>query len=143
MTEKEMIILKHTKLAEEYSRLANSDNLLSAKEWEKINARMNEILVEIDELRKIEKTWEEFQQDGTAESLKPRMMSVEDVANECKCSRNQVSMWLEIGLLKAIKTGKGYMIPKEEFERFIRDYLGYDVSNKKKAAEAYEVVNGG
>lgn len=143
MTEKEKIILKHTQLAKEYSDLANSDHLLSAKEWEKINIRMNEILVEIDELKKIEKTWEEFQTDGAIESLKPRMMSIEDVANECKCSRQQVAMWLEIGLLKAIKTGKGHMIPREEFERFIRDYLGHDISNKKKAAAAYEVVNGG
>ena len=35
------------------------------------------------------------------------------------------------------------MIPKNEFERFIRDYLGYDVSNRIKALKAYEVVNGG
>lgn len=142
MTEKERIILKHTKLAEEYSRLANSDQLLSAKEWETINARMNEILVEIDELKKIEKTWEEFQTDGAVESLRPRMMDVEAVANECKCSRQQVAMWLEIGLLRAIKTGKSYMIPRDEFERFIRDYLGYDISNKQKALRVYEVVNG-
>lgn len=143
MTEKEKIILKHTKLAEEYSRLANSDQLLSVKEWESISARMNEILTEINKLREIEQTWEEFQTEKMTESLKPKMMSVEDVASECKCSRQQVSMWLEIGLLKAIKTGKGHMIPKDEFNRFIRDYLGYDISNRIKALKAYEVVNNG
>lgn len=61
MKNKEKIILKHTQLAREYSELANSSQLLSAEEWEKINARMNQILVEIGELRKIEQTWKEFQ----------------------------------------------------------------------------------
>lgn len=140
MTEKEKIILKHTQLAKEYSDLANSNQLLSAKEWEKINARMNQILVEIDELRKIEKTWEEFQTEDLAQS--PKLMSIEDVAKECSCSRQQVTMWLEVGLIKAIKTGKGSMIPKDEFSRFIRDYLGYDISNRSKALKAFEAVNG-
>lgn len=61
MKNKEKIILKHTQLAREYSELANSSQLLSTEEWEKINARMNQILVEIGGLRKIEQTWKEFQ----------------------------------------------------------------------------------
>ena len=61
MTDKEKIILKHTQLAAEYSRLANSDHLLSAKEWQRINKRMNEILIEIQKLKELENSWEEFQ----------------------------------------------------------------------------------
>lgn len=142
MTDKEKIILEHTRLASEYSRLANSDNLLSAKEWEKINARMNEILVRIEELRKIEHTWEEFQTDTLQEFFKPDMLDVEQIASDCNCSRQLVSMWLEIGIIRAIKTGKSRMVPREEYERFKRDYLGFDISNRVKALKAYEVVNG-
>ncbi len=142
MTDKEKIILEHTQLASEYSRLANSDNLLSAKEWEKINARMNEILVRIEELRKIEHTWEEFQTDTVQELINRDMLDVEQIANDCKCSRQLVSMWLEIGIMRAIKTGKSRMVPREEYERFKRDYLGFDISNRAKALKAYEVVNG-
>lgn len=141
MTYKEQVILKHTQLAKEYAELSNSDQMLTQKEWIKINKRMNAILVEIDKLKEIEKTWNEFP-DGTEETNQI-LKTIDEIADECRCSRNQVSMWLEIGLMRAIKTGKGYMIPKNEFERFIRDYLGYDVSNRIKALKAYEVVNGG
>lgn len=143
MTDKEKIILEHTKLAEEYSKLSNTSDLHTAKEWEAIRQRMNEILVRIEELRKIEHTWEEFQTDTVGDMIKPDMLDVEQMASECNCSRQLVSMWLEIGIIRAIKTGKSRMIPREEYERFKRDYLGYDISNKKKAIEAYEVVNGG
>lgn len=141
MTYKEQVILKHTQLAKEYAELSNSNQMLTQKEWIKINKRINAILVEIDKLKEIEKTWNEFP-DGTEETNQI-LKTIDEIADECRCSRNQVSMWLEIGLMRAIKTGKGYMIPKNEFERFIRDYLGYDVSNRIKALKAYEVVNGG
>ncbi len=143
MTEKEKIINEHTRLASEYFELANSDNLLSAKEWEKINARMNEILARIEELRKIEHTWEEFQTDTLQELIEPDMLEVEKIAKDCHCSRQLVSMWLEIGIIRAIKTGKSRMVPRAEYERFKRDYLGFDISNRVKALKAYEVVNNG
>lgn len=142
MTEKERIILKHTKLAEEYSRLANSDNLLSAKEWEKINARMNEILVEINKLRDIEKTWEEFQSVDISENISLKMLDQDKVAELLNVSRQQITMLREIGIINAIKTGKNYMFTKEEIQRFQRDYVGYDISNREKALKAYKIVNG-
>lgn len=142
MTEKERIILKHTKLAEEYSRLANSNQLLSAKEWESINARMNEILAEINKLREIEHTWEEFQDVDNPEETGLKMLSIDDVGEILNVSRQQVAMLREIGIIHAIKTGKNYMFPREEIRRFQRDYVGYDVSNRIKALKAYEVVNG-
>lgn len=141
MTEKERIILKHTQLAREYMELANSDNLLSVKEWEKINARMNEILAEIQKLKDIEKTWEEF----SVEPLKEddlQMLTTEQVGEHLNASRQQVTMLREIGIIKAIKTGKNYMFPREEVSKFLRDYVGLDVSNKQKALKAYKVVNG-
>lgn len=138
MTDREKIINEHTQLAKEFSMLSNSDALMNRKEWEQVNSRMNQILSRIDDLKKIESTWGE-----DIETLKPRMYSIENISDECNCSRQQVAMWLEIGIIKAIKTGKGYMIPREEYERFLRDYLGYDISNREKALRAYEVVNCG
>ena len=134
------IYTQGTQLAKEMCTF-KTHQMLTQKEWIKINKRMNAILVEIDKLKEIEKTWNEFP-DGTEETNQI-LKTIDEIADECRCSRNQVSMWLEIGLMRAIKTGKGYMIPKNEFERFIRDYLGYDVSNRIKALKAYEVVNGG
>lgn len=142
MNEKEKVILKHTQLAAEYSRLANSNHLLSAKEWEKINKRMNEILIEIQKLRELENSWEEFQDKETYHSsLGVKMLSVEEVGEILNVSRNQITMLREIGIIKAIKTGKNYMFPLEEIQRFQRDYIGYDVSNKEKAIKAYEAVH--
>ncbi|MCI9093142.1 MAG: helix-turn-helix domain-containing protein [Coprobacillus sp.] len=143
MTDKEKIIVEHTRLAEEYSKLSNTSDLHTAKEWEAIRERMNEILVRIEELRKIEHTWEEFQTDTVQELIKPDMLDVEQIARDCNCSRQLVSTWLEIGIIRAIKTGKSRMVPREEYERFKRDYLGYDISNRIKAIKAFEVVNGG
>lgn len=139
MTDKERIILKHTELAKEYSSLMNSSNLLTAQEWEEINKRMNEILVEIQKLKDIEQTWEEFE-DKEISPVAPKMMSIEEVAKECRCSKQQISMLREIGIIRAIRTGKSYMIPINEFNRFTRDYIGYDVSNHEKALKAYREV---
>lgn len=141
MTDKEKIILKHTQLAREYMELANSDNLLSAKEWEKINARMNEILAEIQKLKDIEKTWEEFDIALVKEN-DLQMLTTEQVGEHLNASRQQVTMLREVGVIKAIKTGKNYMFPREEVSKFLRDYVGLDVSNKQKALKAYKVVNG-
>lgn len=142
MTEKERIILKHTRLAEEYSRLANSDSLLSAKEWESINVRMTEILAEINKLREIERTWEEFQSGDDKEETNLKMLSINDVCEILNVSRQQITMLREIGIINAIKTGKNYMFTKEEIQRFQRDYVGYDISNREKALKAYNIVNG-
>lgn len=139
MTEKEKIIYKHTELAKEYSSLMKSSNLLTAQEWEEINKRMNEILVEIQKLKDIEQTWEEFENKEIA-PIAPKMMSIEEVAKECKCSRQQISMLREVGVIRAIRTGKSYMIPVNEFDRFLRDYIGYDVSSREKAIKAYREV---
>lgn len=64
MTEKEKVILRHSQLALEYSRLANSDHTLPIEEWNRINARMNEILKEIEELKAVESQWEEMEKSS-------------------------------------------------------------------------------
>lgn len=144
MTEKEKIILQHTRLAKEYFELANSSHLLSVNEWKKIDERMNEILIEINKLKEIEKSWEEFETPtDTYNSLGIKMLSVDEVSEILNVSRQQTTMLREVGVIKAIKTGKNYMFTLEEIQRFQRDYVGLDVSNRQKALKAYEVVNGG
>ncbi|WP_285814849.1 helix-turn-helix domain-containing protein [Thomasclavelia cocleata] len=142
MIEKENIILKHTQLAQEYAKLANSDNLLSVKEWKKINKRMNEILIEINKLKEIESTWDEFKTPNVSSYnlLSIKMLNIEEVAKILNVSRQQITILREIGIIQAIKTGKNYMFTLEEIQRFQREYVGYDVSNKVKAIEAYNLV---
>lgn len=70
-----------------------------------------------------------------------KMLTTEEVAELTGSRRENVSMWREIGIIQAIKTGKGYMYPQEEIKRFQRDYKGFDVSNRVKAIEAYNQLN--
>lgn len=60
MAEKEKVILRHSQLALEYSKLANSDHTMSIEEWDKINTKMAEIIKEIEELKVIESEWKEM-----------------------------------------------------------------------------------
>ena len=57
METKVNIILRHTKVACEYTKLANSLHDLSIQEWEQINKRMDDIVKEIHSLKAVEKTW--------------------------------------------------------------------------------------
>lgn len=70
-----------------------------------------------------------------------KMLTLEQVAEITGAHRNNVTMWREIGIIKATKTGKGYMFSQEEIKRFQRDYRGYDISNKVAAIESYNIVN--
>lgn len=58
METKVNIILRHTRLACEYAKLANSPHDLSIQEWEQINKRMDDIVKEIHSLKTVEKTWD-------------------------------------------------------------------------------------
>lgn len=69
-----------------------------------------------------------------------KMATQEEVAELLNTSRNQVAMLREVGLLRGIKTGKGYMFSQEEIRRFQCDYAGCDVSNKVKAIDAYNLM---
>ena len=70
-----------------------------------------------------------------------KMFNQEELAQLINVSRDQVTMLREIGVIRAIKTGKCYMFSQEEIKRFQRDYAGFDVSNKIKAIEAYNLVH--
>lgn len=143
MTEKEKIILRHVELAKEYTRLSNSDHSLSPEAWKNITKRMEEIQHEIEELRAIEHTWDEFQEHKEKEKSKLDMISQDELADLLHVHRNNVAMLREVGIIQAIKLGKCYMFTQEEIQKFQRDYKGFDISNRAKAIEAYNVVNGG
>lgn len=70
-----------------------------------------------------------------------KVYDTEQVAEMFRTHRNNVCMWREIGIIQAIKTGKGYMFPYEEIKRFEREYVGLDISNRVKAIESYKMVN--
>ncbi len=70
-----------------------------------------------------------------------KMLTVEDVADITGVHRATVTMWREIGIIKAIRTGKAYMFSLEEIRHFQYDYKGLDISNKVKAIESYNIVN--
>lgn len=66
--------------------------------------------------------------------------NTDEVAYLLGTRRQTITMYREIGILKAIKTGKRYMFSQAEIERFQRDYEGLDISNRLKALESYKLV---
>lgn len=140
MNEKEEIILKHVELAKEYTRLANSDQSLPPEKWKAINQRMEQIQIEIEKLRKIEHSWNEYQEYKEKEKSNLEMLTRDEVAKLLNVHRDTITMLREVGVIQAIKTGKSYMFPQDEIKAFQRNYRGLDVSNKVKALEALKIV---
>ena len=64
----------------------------------------------------------------------------EDVAELMKTSVQHVYEWRELGLLKGIKTGKGWVFTQEEFRKFQRNMTGYDISNRVEALRTMKEV---
>lgn len=71
-----------------------------------------------------------------------KMLTREEVATDHNNHVDTVTMWVEVGILKPIKTGKCYMFSQDEIKRFQQEYKGLDVSNRVKAIESYKKVNG-
>lgn len=141
MTEKEKVILKHTELAAEYARLSLSDQSLPEERWKKINNRMSAIQQEIEELREIERSWDDYQELKDREKSKLDMLTQDEVADMLKTSRVNVAMLREVGIIQATKTGKNYMFSQDSIKQFQYDYAGLDVSNRVKALRAKKEVD--
>lgn len=69
-----------------------------------------------------------------------KMFTQSEVAKLLNCNKDNITMLREVGVLKAIKTGRNYMYPKQELERFINEYVGLDVSNRANAASSLAYV---
>ena len=63
------------------------------------------------------------------------MLTQEEVAKKLGTTKQHISTLRELGLIQAIKTGKGFMFSQREI------YRGCDVSNKVKALESYRMLN--
>ena len=140
MDKQEELILKIISLSEERMRLLNSNNNDSSLNFEKINKRINTIPLEIENLKKELYSMIEVKEEKE-KALYLNMLTQEEVAKKIGTTKQHISTFRELGLIQAIKTGKGFMFSQREIERFQEVYRGCDVSNKVKALESYRMLN--
>ena len=137
MDKQEELILKIISLSEERMRLLNSNNNDSSLNFEKINKRINTIPLEIENLKKKLYSMIEVKEEKE-KALYLNMLSQEEVAQKLGTTKQHISTLRELGLIQAIKTGKGFMFSQREIVRFQEVYRGCDVSNRVKAIESYK-----
>ena len=70
-----------------------------------------------------------------------KMFTQEEVAEILHAHPTTITTLREIGILPAIRTGRNYMFSEEVIRDFQHNYVGFDVSNRVKALEAYRVVS--
>lgn len=137
MDKEQELLLKIINLAEERMSLLKSDNKNNSLNWEKINKRIKEIPLEIEVLKN-----ELFSLLGNSKAKEKAtyldMLNQDEVAKKLGTTKQNISVLREIGLIQAIKTGKGFMFSQREIERFQEVYRGCDVSNRVKAIESYK-----
>ena len=117
MDKQEELILKIISLSEERMRLLNSNNNDSSLNFEKINKRINTIPLEIENLKKKLYSMIEVKEEKE-KALYLNMLSQEEVAQKLGTTKQHISTLRELGLIQAIKTGKGFMFSQREIERF-------------------------
>ena len=137
MDKQEELILKIISLSEEKMRLLNSNNNDNSLNFEKINKRINTIPLEIENLKKELYSMIEVKEEKE-KALYLNMLSQEEVAQKLGTTKQHISTLRELGLIQAIKTGKGFMFSQREIERFQEVYRCCDVSNRVKAIESYK-----
>ena len=137
MDKQQEIVLKIISLTEERMRLLNTSN--STSNWEKINQRINTIPLEVETLKNELYSLREKEHEKS-KAIYLDMLTQEEVANLIGTTKQNVSTLREIGVIQAIRTGKGFMFSQKEIEHFQDTYRGCDVSNKIKALESYEAV---
>lgn len=137
MDKQQELILKIISLTEERMRLLNSNNNNGSLNWEKINKRINAIPLEVETLKNELHTLNKEETEKKKASYLD-MLNQDEVAKKLGTTKQNISVLREIGLIQAIKTGKGFMFSQREIERFQEVYRGCDVSNKVKALESYK-----
>ena len=53
---------------------------------------------------------------------------------------NKINTLRQFGAIKAIKAGRGYIFPKAEVDKFLRDYIDMDLSNANSIRESVAEV---
>lgn len=137
MDKQEELISKIISLSEERMRLLKLNNNDNSLNWEKINKRINDIPLEVESLKKELYSMIEVKEEKEKASYL-NMLTQEEVAKKLGTTKQNISVLREIGLIQAIKTGKGFMFSQKEIERFQEVYRGCDVSNRVKAIESYK-----
>lgn len=137
MDKQEELISKIISLSEERMRLLKLNNNDNSLNWEKINKRINDIPLEVESLKKELYSMIEVKEEKEKASYL-NMLTQEEVAKKLGTTKQNISVLREIGLIQAIKTGKGFMFSQKEIERFQEVYRGCDVSNKVKVLESYK-----
>lgn len=69
-----------------------------------------------------------------------QMFTQEEVAEILHANIATITTLRELGILKAIRTGRNFMFSVAELKSFQQNYAGYDVSNRVKALEAARAV---
>lgn len=70
-----------------------------------------------------------------------KMLTQEEVAELLHAHISTITMMREIGVIKAIKTGRNFMFSVRAIVEFQEDYAGLDVSNLYKAIESKKIVD--
>lgn len=78
---------------------------------------------------------------GTFSYYEPlQMLEKKEVVKMFNTRDFTLKMWQELGMLKGIKTGRGWVFSRKEIFDFQQRYAGYDISNRLSAIEAFEEV---
>lgn len=139
--EKNSILKEHDELEKEYNKLCNSNDLLTSKQWQEREERKKAILIRIDKLKAIENAWDSDVKEPDLNTVSLQMLTIKDVSQLLNCGRDQVRMYIEVGILHPIKTGKNYMFVPDDILEFQRTYKGLDMSNRKQALLNYHRLN--
>ncbi|MCD7893699.1 MAG: helix-turn-helix domain-containing protein [Erysipelotrichaceae bacterium] len=135
--ERNKVLEKHALLQEEYNRLCNNKKLMTQDEWEKLESRKKSLLLEIDNCKAQEKLYDEQIQSEFPNNFNLQMLKSEEVMQLLNCSYPTLKAYVEIGMLKPIKTGKNFMFVQDDIYQFEQTYKGKDISNYKKALLVY------
>lgn len=137
MNKQQELLLKIISLTEERMRLLNLNNNDNSLNLEKINKRINSIPLEVENLKNELFTLKK-ETEAKEKASYLNMLNQEEVAKMLGTTKQHISTLRELGLIQAIKTGKGFMFSQREIERFQEVYRGCDVSNRVKAIESYK-----
>lgn len=58
-------------------------------------------------------------------------LNCQDLCVIFNCNKQQIAMWRELGILPAIRTGKGYVYTQKDVLEFQIRCSGYDISNEE------------
>ncbi|MCD7894585.1 MAG: helix-turn-helix domain-containing protein [Erysipelotrichaceae bacterium] len=142
--ERKAILEEHNRLLDEYNRLCDNKNLLTSQEWQRQEEKKKSILLKIDRCKAMEQSFDDDSNKSDPSIFGLQMLKMEEVQTLLNCSYESLRNFIEIGMLKPIKTGKCYMFIQSDIAEFQQKYKGYDLSNYQKALLVYnEVLSNG